>query len=83
MACGTPVVSTDCIFGPSEIIENGVDGLLCRLDVEDLASKMEWMITHEKERKEMGIRAHQSVVRYRRENVMKEWERAYLNILQY
>ena len=83
MACGTPVVSTNCIFGPSEIIENGVDGLLCRLDVEDLASKMEWMITHEKERKEMGIRAHQSVVRYRRENVMKEWERAYLNILQY
>lgn len=81
MACGTPVVSTDCMFGPSEIIDDGVDGLLCRLDVEDLASKMEWMITHEKERKEMGIRAHQSVARYRKENVMKKWERAYLAIL--
>ena len=81
MACGTPVVSTDCMFGPSDIIEDGIDGLLCRLDAEDLASKMEWMITHEKERMEMGLRAHQSVARYRKENVMKEWERAYLTVL--
>ncbi len=81
MACGTPVVSTDCAFGPSDIIKDGVDGLLCRLNVEDLAEKMEWMITHEKERRDMGIRAHQSVARYRRENIMKEWEKAYLSVI--
>jgi len=81
MACGTPVVSTDCTFGPSDIIEDKVDGLLCKMDVKDLAEKMEWMITHEEERKQMGIKAHQSVARYRKENVMKEWESAYLNVL--
>jgi glycosyltransferase involved in cell wall biosynthesis len=82
MACGTPVVSTDCMFGPSDIIEDKVDGLLCKLDVDDLASKMEWMITHECERKEMGIRAHQSVARYRKENMMKEWENTYLSLIE-
>lgn len=81
MACGTPVVSTDCPFGPAEIISNGVDGLLSKVEVADLASKMEWMITHDEERRQMGIRAHQSVARYRKETVMKEWENAYLSII--
>ena len=81
MACGTPVVSTDCTFGPSDIIEDGVDGLLCKLNVVDLSVKMEWMINHEQERKEMGLKARQSVARYKKENIMKEWENAYLSVL--
>ncbi len=81
MSCGLPVVSTDCPFGPREIIADGKTGLLSRLDAEDLAAKMEWMITHEKERMEMGENAHKSASRYKMDNVMKEWEAAYLSVI--
>jgi len=81
MACGIPVVSTDCPYGPSEIIEDGKTGLLAKMDVQDLADKMEWMITHEEERKAMGARAHQAAARYRKEVVMPEWEKAYLSVV--
>lgn len=77
MSCAVPVVSTDCPFGPSEIIEDGVTGLLCKMNEQDLANKIEWMITHEKERKHMGVKAHYAVARYKKAVVMKEWERVY------
>lgn len=81
MSCGLPVVSTDCSFGPSEIIDNNVTGLLSKMEVKDLSIKMEWMITHEKERLEMGVNAHKSASRYKMDNVMKEWEAAYLSVI--
>lgn len=81
MACGLPCVSTRCPFGPSEIIEDGLTGLLCDLNANDLANKMEWMITHEAERKQMGIKAHGSAAKYKKEVVMKMWEDAYREAL--
>lgn len=77
MACGLPVISTDCPHGPSEIINNGVTGWLVGLDVKDLADRMEWMITHQEERTIMGVKAHKAAAAYRKDVIMKKWESAY------
>ena len=81
MACGLPVVATNCPYGPSEIIEEGKTGLLSQMNVEDLAEKIEWMITHDKERQEMGIRAYEASARYQIEQVMPQWLAAYQSVL--
>ena len=81
MACGLPVVATDCPCGPSDIVADGTTGLLARMDVRDLADKMEWMMTHDAERNEMGQRAREAAARYRREVVMPQWEQAYLSVI--
>jgi glycosyltransferase involved in cell wall biosynthesis len=81
MACGLPVVATDCPYGPSDIIDDGKTGLLSQMNVKDLAEKIEWMITHEKERMEMGLRAHEASARYQLERVMPQWLAAYQSVL--
>lgn len=81
MACGIPVVSTDCPFGPSDIIDNGETGLLAKMEIEDLAEKMEWMMSHEKERVVMGGNAYKKAAQYRKEVVMPRWEEVYMNLI--
>lgn len=81
MACGIPVVATNCPFGPREIIEEGITGLLSGMDTQDLADKMEWMMTHDIERVEMGHNAYLAAARYEKNRVMAEWERTYLSVL--
>ncbi|MFX0071646.1 MAG: glycosyltransferase [Candidatus Hermodarchaeota archaeon] len=41
LACGVPIISTDCDTGPKEILDNGKYGLLAKnKDSQDLAQKM-------------------------------------------
>lgn len=52
MATGTACISTDCKFGPSELINDGKNGLLTPVDdVEVLAEKMLILIENENVRK--------------------------------
>ena len=79
MACGIPVVSTDCPHGPSDIIDDGCTGLLTKLNVKDLAEKMEWMITHDKDRMLMGEKAYEAAANYKIDVIMPKWEAIYSN----
>ena len=80
MACGIPVVSVNCPFGPAEIIDDGVTGLLSGNTPKELSEKMEWMITHDVERREMGRKAHRAAARYQQDVVMKKWEAVYRSV---
>lgn len=82
MACGIPVVSTNCPFGPSDIIDDGKTGFLSKMEIEDLAEKMEWMISHKEERVKMGENAYKKAAQYRKEIVMPRWEETYKSLLK-
>lgn len=83
MSCGCPCVSFNCPSGPNEIITDGVDGLLAENgNIDDLADKIEWMITHEKERKEMGIKARESAKRFKQDVIMKQWVKLFDDLIK-
>ena len=83
MACGVPCVSLDCPTGPRAIIKDGETGLLAKDgDVNDLASKIEWLIIHESERKEMGRRARAFAASRKQDVVMGQWEKLYTGIVK-
>lgn len=83
MACGVPCVSLDCPTGPRAIIKDGETGLLAKDgDVNDLAYKIEWLIIHETERKEMGRRARVFAASRKQDVVMGQWEKLYTGIVK-
>ena len=83
MACGAPCVSLDCPTGPRAIINDGETGLLAKDgDVNDLASKIEWLIAHEAERKEMGRKARVFAASRKQDVVMGQWEKLYTGIIE-
>jgi glycosyltransferase involved in cell wall biosynthesis len=83
MTCGVPCVSLDCPNGPREIITDGETGLLAKDgDINDLASKIEWLVIHESEREEMGRKARVFAASRKQDVVMGQWEKLYTGLVK-
>lgn len=75
MNSGLACVSTNCDFGPPEIIEDGVNGLLVEVgNAQCLANAVGELIENPEKRKALGLRAQQSIKEnFTHEVVLKKW----------
>jgi glycosyltransferase involved in cell wall biosynthesis len=65
MRCGLPVVSTDCPYGPAEIIEDGVDGRLVPVgDPDALGAALLDLVADDDRRRRMGQAALRNARRF-------------------
>ena len=83
MACGLPVVSFDCPWGPRSIITDGGDGILVENgNVEALASSLSKLMSDEILRQSMSKAGLKNVRRFSIDYVADQWRRLFesLNI---
>ena len=72
---GAPVISADCPSGPSEIIEDGVNGRLVPVDdVTALSTAMVECIADPELRERLGSHAVKVRERYKQETIMQQWD---------
>jgi GalNAc-alpha-(1->4)-GalNAc-alpha-(1->3)-diNAcBac-PP-undecaprenol alpha-1,4-N-acetyl-D-galactosaminyltransferase len=77
MACGLPVLATDCLSGPRDIIENGVNGVLVATeDVDALAAGLDALMSNPAQRQQLAQNAPQILDRFGVERVMGIWGEA-------
>ncbi len=79
LACGTPVVATDCPSGPAEILEGadegGRHGLLVRVnDPEALAAGIGAVLTDDALRRRLHLAGPQRALDFSPERVVPRWE---------
>ena len=82
MACGVPVVSFDCPWGPRTIITDGEDGVLVENgNVDQLAEALLKLIADDQLRTTMGSKASVNVRRFSIEIIADQWKRLFEEIV--
>ena len=71
----TCCISTNCKYGPNELITDNENGFLVEVaNVNDMVNKINYCIENEEIRKKIGINAKISVERLSIESIIKKWE---------
>jgi GalNAc-alpha-(1->4)-GalNAc-alpha-(1->3)-diNAcBac-PP-undecaprenol alpha-1,4-N-acetyl-D-galactosaminyltransferase len=81
MAYGLPAISCDCLSGPSDLINPGIDGILIPVeDVDALATAIDDLIANPDKRQRLAQAAPQILERFGLEQVMEMWSGAVLRV---
>ena len=82
MACGTPVISTDCPHGPREILEDGKWGSLVPVaNVDALADAMRAALANPEQQQARATAARSHVTRFEAGRITRQYEQAILSAL--
>lgn len=75
MSCGLACISTDCDYGPREIIKHGYDGLLVPVDdIDQLSSGIYQLISNQELRNKLGKAARKKIkAEFSQEVVIHKW----------
>jgi glycosyltransferase involved in cell wall biosynthesis len=83
MACGVPVVASDCSAGVRALIDDGVAGLIAaRGDAGDLAHQLTWLMESESLRREFGAAARERAEWLSPEAIFARWELLFADVLR-
>ena len=75
MAAGLPVIATDCAYGPSEIIQHDINGLLVPVnDLDALSNALENLIADVEKRNFLATNAAEITKNYSMDYIMGLWE---------
>jgi glycosyltransferase involved in cell wall biosynthesis len=81
MRNGLPAVSTDCPYGPADIIKDGENGFLVpRDDDEAFVRAVSTLIEKPLLRESMGEKARDMSARYSKHNVIEIWKHFWQSI---
>ena len=80
-SCGLPIVSFNCPEGPSEIIQDGINGFLCKPENStDLAAKLKILMENDELRETFGKNSFESSERFSSREVAEKWKRLLGNL---
>lgn len=83
MSQGMACIAYDCVTGPSEMIQDGQNGLLIEnQNMEEMQRGLLKLINEQEYRKELAFNAIKSLDKYSMDNVYGLWERLFSKVLK-
>nr|WP_062051365.1 glycosyltransferase [Bacillus sp. JCM 19034] len=84
LATGTPVVATDCLSGPREVLNHGKYGQLCKVaDVREVAEKMQMVLSYNQEEMEqVRVKGIERAAHFDAKKIVAQYETLFLQTLK-